>query len=102
LRRAPVSPRLAEAIFVGALSGLIGLVSYGVMRQWRWMFWVILAVFFLGVLRVPVAALQLTGHIGKGDPTWYVVVQAVVGAIQFVLALAMLAGYRRTGVWGAF
>ena len=29
------------------------------------------------------------------------VLQAVVGLIQFVIALAMLAGYRKTGVWGA-
>jgi hypothetical protein len=79
LRRAPVSLRAAEALFVIALSGLIGVISIGVVRRWRWVFWVILAVFFLGVLRVPVAALQLTGRIAAADPTWYVVVQAVAG-----------------------
>jgi hypothetical protein len=31
-----------------------------------------------------------------------VALQAVVGLIQFVIALAMLAGYRKAGVWGAF
>jgi hypothetical protein len=31
-----------------------------------------------------------------------VVLQAVVGLLQFVIALAMLAGYRKTGVWGAW
>jgi len=102
LRRAPVSLQLAEAVFVVALSSLVGLVCFGVVRQWRWIFWVILAVFFLGVVRVPVAALQLTGHIAAGDPAWYVVLQTVVGVIQFAIALAMLTGYRRSGVWGAF
>jgi hypothetical protein len=102
LRRAPVSLRAAEALFVIALSGLIGVISIGVVRRWRWVFWVILAVFFLGVLRVPVAALQLTGHIAAADPTWYVIVQAVAGVTQFAIALAMLTGYRRSGVWGAF
>jgi hypothetical protein len=73
-----------------------------VLRRWRWAFWVILAVFFLGVLRIPVAALQVTGLIAASDPTWYLVLQAVVGVIQFAIALAMFTGYRRSGVWGAF
>ncbi len=33
---------------------------------------------------------------------WYVSLQAILGLIQFVIALAMLAGYRRVGVWGEF
>jgi hypothetical protein len=102
LRRAPVSLPAAGALFVVALSGLIGVIFVGVVRRWRWVFWVILAVFFLGVLRVPVAALQLTGHLAAGEPAWYIVVQAVAGVIQFTIALAMLTGYRRSGVWGAF
>jgi hypothetical protein len=102
LHRAPVSLRAAEVIFVLALSGLIGVICVGVVRRWGWIFWVLLAVFFLGVLRVPVAALQVTGLMAAGDPTWYVVLQAVVGVIQFAIALAMITGYRRSGVWGAF
>jgi hypothetical protein len=35
-------------------------------------------------------------------PEWYVLLQLVVGLIQFVIALAMLAGYRKAGFWGAF
>jgi len=35
-------------------------------------------------------------------PGWYVLLQLVVGLIQFVIALAMLVGYRKAGVWGAF
>ncbi len=33
---------------------------------------------------------------------WYLSLQAIVGLIQFASALAMLAGYRRVGVWGDF
>jgi len=102
LRWAPVSQETAEVIFAIALSGLAGVIAVGVMRRWRWIFWAILAVSFLGVLRVPVAALQLTGHMAAGGPSWYVVLQAVVGVIQFAIALAMLTGYRRSGIWGAF
>jgi hypothetical protein len=38
----------------------------------------------------------------KDGPGWYVVVQVFVGLIQFVIALAMLAGYRKAGAWGGF
>jgi hypothetical protein len=102
LRQTPGSLRLAEAVFVAALSALICLVSIGVVRRWRWIFWLILAVFFLGVLRGPVAVLQLSGRLAADSPTWYVVLQGVAGLIQFAIALTMLAGYRRSGVWGDF
>jgi hypothetical protein len=59
-------------------------------------------VFFLGVLRVPAAVLQLSGHLAASSPSWYVVVQGIAGVIQFAIALTMLAGYRRSGLWGDF
>lgn len=102
LGRAPGSLRAAETAFVIGLSALVGVIAFGVIRRWRWLFWLILAVFFLGVLRLPVTALQLSGLIAAGSPTWYVVLQALVAVIQFAIALLMLAGYRRSGTWGAF
>ena len=63
---------MAQTTFVVALSGLIGVVLAGVVRRWRWLFWLILAVFVLGVLRVPVAVLELAGHTAA-SPTWYVI-----------------------------
>jgi hypothetical protein len=51
---------------------------------------------------VPVAALKLTVYLPSGDPTWYVVLPAVVGVIQFLIAAAMFIGYRRSGLWGDF
>lgn len=102
LARAPGSVRVAEVVFVVALSGLVGVISAGVVRRWRWLFWLILAVFFLGVLRVPVTVLELSGLMVASGPAWYIAVQGVAGVVQFALALLMLAGYRRSGVWGAF
>ena len=46
-------------------------------------------------------AVQLFGIVPAQGPTWYVVLQAVVGLIQFFIALAMLAVYRKAGAWGA-
>jgi len=76
------------------------LLALAVVRRWRWAFWLVLAAFLAGILRVPAAALELTGHLPTNDPAWYVVVQAALGVIQFLLAVTMLIGYRRAGVWG--
>jgi hypothetical protein len=94
--------RLVDVVFLLALSGLLALLGLAVVRRWRWAFWLILVAFFAGLLRVPAAALELTGHLSTDDPTWYVVVQAVIGVIQFLIATAMFLGYRRSGVWGEF
>jgi hypothetical protein len=94
--------RMVDLGFLVALSGLLALLGLAVVRRWRWAFWLILVAFFAGLLRVPAAALELTGYLSTGDPTWYVVFQAVVGIIQFLIAAVMLIGYRRSGVWGEF
>ena len=59
-------------------------------------------IFFLGVLRVPVTVLKLSGQMAASSPAWYIAVQGVAAVVQFAIALLMLAGYRRSGVWGAF
>jgi nitrate reductase NapE component len=93
--------RPAEIYTLLVLTVLFAVLSTGVIRGWRWTFWLILVVFLAGLLRVPTSALQLAGIMSNQGPAWYVVLQAVVGLIQFVIALAMLAGYRKSGVWGS-
>jgi len=90
----------AEAAEILALTVLLTLLSVGVVRGWRWLFWLILIAFLAGILRVPAAALELAGKIPQQGPAWYVVLTAIVGTTQFVVALTMAAGYRRSGVWG--
>jgi hypothetical protein len=34
-------------------------------------------------------------------PLWYVILQGVIGLVQVLIALAMILGYRRSGVWGS-
>ena len=94
--------RLAEIGTLLAATALFAVLSIGVIRSWRWTFWLILIVFLFGIVRVPAAVLQLAGIVPRQDPVWEAVFQAVVGLMQFVIALAMLAGYRKAGVWGAF
>jgi hypothetical protein len=92
----------AEVGTLLVLTALFALLSTGVLRGWRWTFWLILVVFLIGIVRVPASALQLAGVAARQGPAWYIVLQAVVGLVQFVIALAMLAGYRKAGVWGAW
>jgi hypothetical protein len=93
--------RPAEIAEVLVLTALLALLSTGVVRAWRWTFWLILVVFFAGILRVPASIMQLAGEIPAQGPPWYVGLQAAVGLTQFFIALLMLAGYRKAGIWGS-
>ena len=99
LRSLPGAQHVVEIVFVVALTAFIVLLSIGVLRRWRWMFWLILIAFLFGVLRIPVAVLQISGQMGPDGPLWYVILQGVIGLVQVLIALAMILGYRRSGVW---
>jgi hypothetical protein len=101
LRSLPGAQRDVEIVFVVALTAFIVLVSIGVLRRWRWMFWLILIAFLFGVLRIPVAVLQLSGQMRPDGPPWFVILQGVIGVVQVLIALVMILGYRRSGVWGS-
>jgi hypothetical protein len=102
LRLPSNSPRWMALTLLAGLGVFIGLLAISVLRRRRWTFWLILVAFLAGVLRVPVAGLQLTGVLAADGPTWYVVFQGLLGVLQFAIGLAMVAGYRRAGIWGAF
>jgi hypothetical protein len=100
--RLPTGNRAVEIAFLAALISFIALLGVGVVRRWRWIFWLILVAFLAGLLRVPVAILQLAGVLAADDPRWYVTFQGLVGVLQSAIGPAMVAGYRRAGVWGEF
>jgi hypothetical protein len=101
LRLPPNGPRWAGIAFLLALTAFLVLLAIGVLRRWRWTFWLILLAFLAGVLRVPVAILQLAGVLPANLPSWYVAFQGIIGLAQLAIGLTMLADYRRSGVWGA-
>jgi len=53
-------------------------------------------------LRLPASVLELTGILPSTGPTWYTLLQAAIGLVQFVIGLGMLVGFRKGGAWGAF
>jgi hypothetical protein len=101
VRRMPGTGTPTIIAFLVTLLGFLTVLTIGVLRQWRWLFWLLLLAFSAGLVRVPLAALQLSGQMTPEGPEWYIVVQAVIGVIQTALAAAMFAGYRRAGPWGA-
>lgn len=90
------------SLFPLGLGGLAGILAIGVIRRWRWMFWLILVAFLAGGLRMPVTALQLAGVLPSTGASWYELVQAAAGMVQLSIGLLMLRGYRRDGAWGRF
>ena len=102
LRKVSGDSLAIEASFLIALSALLTLLVVGVFRRWRWTFWLVLIAFIFGVLRLPASALQLAGMIPASGPTWYEALQGAIGAVQFLIAMAMLVGYRKAGPWGDF
>lgn len=94
--------KLPTLAFLAAISAFLVLLGIGVVRRWRWTFWLVLVAFILGVLRLPASVFQLVGALPAQGPTWYALLQAFLGLVQFAIGLLMLAGYRREGVWGSF
>jgi hypothetical protein len=92
----------ATGLVLVGVSALIALLSVGVLRRWRWIFWLILLAFLAGVLRVPASGLQLAGVLPGDAPSWYLLLQAVLGVVQFVIGIMMIAGYQQGGIWGEY
>ena len=51
----------AGLLFLIGISAFIVLLGVGVLRRWRWTFWLILVAFLFGVLRIPASVLTLKG-----------------------------------------
>jgi hypothetical protein len=96
-------PKLPMLTFLTAHSTFLMLLGVGVVRRWHWTFWLVLIAFLIGgVLRVPASILQLRGMLPTDFPTWYLMLQALIGGVQVAIGLLMVVGYRRDGVWGSF
>jgi hypothetical protein len=91
---------IGQAVLLAAVTVLIAVLSIGVVRRWRWLFWLILIAFLAGILRLPAAGLEISGTIPTHDPTWYILLQGALGIVQFLIGILLLDGYRHAGPWG--
>ena len=97
--RTPNGVKAPGLALLAVVSALLLLLGIGVVRRWRWTFWLILVAFVAGILRVPVAILEFLGLLRTTDLTWYVLCQMFLGLLQFAIGLRLLASYRRGGAW---
>jgi ABC-type Fe3+-siderophore transport system permease subunit len=99
----PASPTerypLYVTLFLLALLAFIAVMIVGVVRHWRWLFWLLLLAFGFSILELPATVLQLTGVIPDSYPVWYSLSRLGVALLQSGIAIWMFQVYRRYGVW---
>lgn len=86
-------------LFLVALLVFITVVIIGVVRHWRWLFWLLLVAFGCMVLEIPATIFQLTGVVPNLFPAWYSLCRMGVAMIAVVIAVWMIQIYRRYGIW---
>ena len=98
-RAGDAHPPVATA-FMAAILALVGMPGVGILRRWRWVFWLVLMAFSASVLQIPAAALALAGIVPNAAPAWYVVARGLVACVQVAIAVWMIRFYRRYGIAG--
>ncbi len=78
---------------------LITLLILGIVRNFRWLFWLILLAFTSSVIQMPVDGLQLLGVFPNPYPVWYNLFRGGVGFIELSFVFWMIQTYRHQGVW---
>jgi hypothetical protein len=86
-------------VLLGALIALLGMLMYGVLHHWRWLFWLLLTAFAGSTIQIPVDGLQLLGVLPEPYPVWYSLLRGGVGFIEVGFAFSMIQTYRHHGVW---
>ena len=91
---------LPATLFLIALLILITVLIVGVLRHWRWLFWLLLLANSFSILEVPATILQLNGVIPNPFPTWYSLYRMSIAVIQVGIAIWMIRILYKYGVWG--
>ena len=91
---------LPATLFLIALLIFITVLIVGVLRHWRWLFWLLLIANGFSILEVPATILQLNGVIPNPYPAWYSLYRMSIAILQVGIAIWMIRIYYRYGVWG--
>jgi hypothetical protein len=90
---------LPTTLFLVAILVFIAVLIVGVVRHWRWLFWLLLVAFGFSIFQIPVTILQLTGVIPDPFPVWYSLCRMGVAIIEVAIAIWMIQVYLHYGVW---
>ena len=91
---------LPATLFLFAILIFITVLIVGVLRHWRWLFWLLLLANSFSILEVPATILQLNGVIPNPYPTWYSLYRLSIAVIQVGIAIWMIRILYQYGVWG--
>jgi hypothetical protein len=91
-------PAAATLLLIG-IGGFLAIVMVGVLRCWRWVFWLVLVAFGGLILDLPVTLLQLTGILPALFPVWYSLCRIGASLIAVGIAVWMFQLYQRHEVW---
>ena len=86
-------------LFLVGIFAVIALLILGVVRHWRWLFWLMLVAFSCSALQMPVTLLQIADVLSSSDPLWYGLFRMGVAMVELALAVWMIHIYRHEGVW---
>jgi hypothetical protein len=90
---------LPATLFLLGVLVFIAILIVGVVRHWRWVFWLLLVAFGWMILEIPATILQLIGVLPSIFPVWYSLCRMGVALIAVVIAVWMGQIYRHHGVW---
>ena len=62
---------LPATLFLVGIVVFIAILVVGVVRHWRWLFWLLLVAFAFMILEIPATILQLIGVVASLFPVWY-------------------------------
>jgi hypothetical protein len=99
--KAPATERypLVATAFCAAILLFIAVLVVGVVRRWRWLYWLLALAFTISALQVPAGALELAGVLPDPFPAWYTIYRSVVALAEAALGIWLLVVWRRWGVW---
>ncbi len=91
-------PFAATALLL-VIAAFVSLLIVGVLRHWRWLFWLILLAFSASIIDIPVTILQLANVLPLTFPVWYSLFRMGVSIVEIAIAVWMIQILRHDGVW---
>jgi hypothetical protein len=90
---------LPVTLFLVAILTFLTVLTVGVLRRWRWLFWLLLVAFAASVIQIPVLLLTILDVVPSPNPLWYSLLRLAAAMYELALAVGMISIYRHQGAW---